>query len=372
FSFSVCDNPGCVWARAVIESQSENGHTEPEAGDDDEQNGVVELLDEIRVAIWRDDGDNYQDGGEQPLVTGSLRDVVTGVDPAVDATGLRLDGRWTELANAAPTDFTATGVNRFDTGGDGNYDVDVELATDPAGSGKVAHATSGGTTTDDYATTAVSLDAAPTLGDLTDDPTSPTTTLTYEYYGGPLNAISAPDEVYLLVEEADGTEHVVYRASNDGDPAAGEWRTRNVHRELAGNPEHNQGYNWMEITTGGVVNLNNGGPTADLSTVFGDDAVVRALAAGRGTTGGGDVADVYYKNPTVGGQSAGRFPTACFRGGGTVYNGVFAWWLPVDHGNEIQTDGVSFSLGLYAEQCRHNDGSGMPAGTTTAPQTTSQ
>jgi len=43
----------------------------------------------------------------------------------------------------------------------------------------------------------------------------------------------------------------------------------------------------------------------------------------------------------------------------TEHSFVFAWWVPVDHGNEIQTDTATFDLGLYAEQCRHNDGSGM-------------
>jgi len=38
---------------------------------------------------------------------------------------------------------------------------------------------------------------------------------------------------------------------------------------------------------------------------------------------------------------------------------AFAWWVPVDHGNEIQSDSATFDLGLYTEQCRHNDGSGM-------------
>ncbi|MEF8856523.1 MAG: hypothetical protein V5A16_03785 [Haloplanus sp.] len=33
--------------------------------------------------------------------------------------------------------------------------------------------------------------------------------------------------------------------------------------------------------------------------------------------------------------------------------------MPIDHGNEIQSDSATFDLGLYAEQCRHNDGSGM-------------
>ena len=36
----------------------------------------------------------------------------------------------------------------------------------------------------------------------------------------------------------------------------------------------------------------------------------------------------------------------------------FAWWLPADVGNEVQSDSVSFDLGFYTEQCRHNDGSG--------------
>jgi hypothetical protein len=30
------------------------------------------------------------------------------------------------------------------------------------------------------------------------------------------------------------------------------------------------------------------------------------------------------------------------------------WWLPIDHGNEVQSDSVTFDLGFYTEQCRHN------------------
>jgi hypothetical protein len=30
----------------------------------------------------------------------------------------------------------------------------------------------------------------------------------------------------------------------------------------------------------------------------------------------------------------------------------------MDVGNEVQSDSVSFDLGFYAEQCRHNDGEG--------------
>lgn len=41
------------------------------------------------------------------------------------------------------------------------------------------------------------------------------------------------------------------------------------------------------------------------------------------------------------------------------------WWVPTTVGNEIQGDSVSFDLGFYAEQCRHNDGAGPMATTTT-------
>jgi predicted ribosomally synthesized peptide with SipW-like signal peptide len=53
--------------------------------------------------------------------------------------------------------------------------------------------------------------------------------------------------------------------------------------------------------------------------------------------------------------AAGR---ACFANSTTYYVG-FRWELPVDHANEVQSDGVTFDLGFYAEQCRHNDGSGL-------------
>jgi len=49
----------------------------------------------------------------------------------------------------------------------------------------------------------------------------------------------------------------------------------------------------------------------------------------------------------------------CFTDSPTIHYLGFAWELPVDHGNEIQSDSVTFDLGFYTEQCRHNDGSGM-------------
>jgi len=50
----------------------------------------------------------------------------------------------------------------------------------------------------------------------------------------------------------------------------------------------------------------------------------------------------------------------CYSAAPDVHYVGFQWWLPIDHGNEVQTDSVTFDLGFYTEQCRHNDGEGMP------------
>jgi predicted ribosomally synthesized peptide with SipW-like signal peptide len=57
-------------------------------------------------------------------------------------------------------------------------------------------------------------------------------------------------------------------------------------------------------------------------------------------------------------DGGGTGSQGCFSGGTSHYASV-VWWLPIDHGNQVQGDSVTFDLGFYTEQCRHNDGSGM-------------
>ena len=77
--------------------------------------------------------------------------------------------------------------------------------------------------------------------------------------------------------------------------------------------------------------------------------VLALLSTGNGIPLDGDGA--------IDGDAVGR---ACFENSMTYYVG-FRWELPVDHANQIQSDGLTFDVGFYAEQCRHNDGSGMGA-----------
>jgi len=76
------------------------------------------------------------------------------------------------------------------------------------------------------------------------------------------------------------------------------------------------------------------------------------LGVGAGGSGAVLNAGLNGDLPAAQGGGTGR---NCFSAE-TTHSLVFAWWLPVDHGNEVQSDGVRFDLGLYAEQCRHNDG----------------
>jgi predicted ribosomally synthesized peptide with SipW-like signal peptide len=95
FDFALCDNPGFVWLAGALRSAAENGVTEPEGDDPDEDGDAdstdptdVELLDAVRVAVWVDDGDNYQDD-EVIALSGSLRTVL---DELQTGSGLSLGG----------------------------------------------------------------------------------------------------------------------------------------------------------------------------------------------------------------------------------------------------------------------------------------
>ena len=94
FAFELCDNPGYVWLTGGLRDASENGTTEPEADDPDEEDGVVELLDEIQIAygVGPINGDTSAfedtDAGFQPVEQYTLREFLA----RLDGDGIALDG----------------------------------------------------------------------------------------------------------------------------------------------------------------------------------------------------------------------------------------------------------------------------------------
>jgi hypothetical protein len=86
---------------------------------------------------------------------------------------------------------------------------------------------------------------------------------------------------------------------------------------------------------------------------------LEALTTANGIPLDGDLETSYDETAAIGDETNDEYGVReCFDPSTTAYIG-FAWWLPVDHANEIQTDSVQFDLGFYTEQCRHNDGSGI-------------
>lgn len=214
--------------------------------------------------------------------------------------GLAIGGSGLAAASdpAAATEqgFVGVGANAFDTDG-GGVDLRMVAARDPAGGGVVTHATSNGMRTRDYATSVVSAGGV-ALGDLTE--------FSYEYYGGEQNRESAPDEVWLLLEDADGTRHAVFRHASGGSPNAQQWRTRNVLAEVRGGSS-----GWSRLLNRGVTGFDVRSLGASPLQLFGTDARLHRVGIGRGrTAGNGTVADTYYRNLRLNGSRRAKFPTS--------------------------------------------------------------
>ena len=87
FDFTICDNPGLVWLTGGLVEASENGLTEPEREDEQEKEGVVELLGELQVTVWYDNGDNILEATETYVTQRSVTDDGNPSSSAVNLTG---------------------------------------------------------------------------------------------------------------------------------------------------------------------------------------------------------------------------------------------------------------------------------------------
>jgi predicted ribosomally synthesized peptide with SipW-like signal peptide len=363
FSFALCDNPGFVWMNGGLVEARENGHTEPEADDPDEEGpsdevssdvnaSQVELLDAVQTALWYDDGDNLQEGGGGGGGTGQA-DIVFVIDRSGSITGDERPAIEDEIESVAQgiqnqgIDAQFAIVDYF-TGADVDLnltssvtDIENAFADGPAG-GNNSPSGSGG----ESLSNAI-LYAANTLGfrsgskriyvGITDEPDQSTA----QEKSDAVDEINNTNSAFLglaetrpqLQELLDGVNQSSFESVNS--PA-------DIGPALEGLVEF----------AGGVV----GG-----EEVFFQGSLRQALDAlepdteadrNQGVSLSGDI-------PAANGGGGGTDPRNCFSGGGTVHSVGFAWWLPVDHANEIQSDEVTFDLGFYTEQCRHNDGSGM-------------
>lgn len=206
-------------------------------------------------------------------------------------------------ASGSPTDLVATGENEFDIDGDGNADVKVyntpdpepnsENPEDPRGSrGLVTLLTSDGVRTTDYATSIVDID---------DRQFSSFTHVTFDFYAGVDNENAAPDEFWMLVEEEDGTEHVLFDTYNleTNDP---NWQGVNVTKEKG----HLQHPEWKELVDATTIGR----------YVVSPSDTVKRMGVGRGSTQTARQSEVYYDNLRIDGERVGEFPAEGYKGRG--------------------------------------------------------
>ncbi|MEZ3145334.1 VWA domain-containing protein [Halobaculum sp. MBLA0143] len=378
--FALCDNPGYVWLSGGLESASENGLTEPEADDPDEEEGVVELLDEVQTRVWYDaDCDNVFDQASEPVCADLIIDTSGSMEDAVYADG---DPTITkaEAANEIARDIVTTtddvdgaddGVlgpgplgstdnNRFAVNSFADEDtieqpltddeqlvldgLDAALASTPAGGTNVAEALTLAETSLSDCTVgnekfAVLFTNAP----------SPDSTVRQ----------NIRDAATDLKDVAGVTIKVV---ALDVDPTSTD---ADFWRDIASTPSDT----YFVYQDGGTGTSSPGGDDDVRQEMAAAASAITAEITGGGTTTDGErllfqgslreLTEAIGPQPGLPLDPTDEPGRACYDANVRSCIGV-GWYLPVDHANEIQTDSATFDIGFYTEQCRHNDGSGMP------------
>ncbi|WP_197425407.1 SipW-dependent-type signal peptide-containing protein [Halobacterium sp. CBA1126] len=327
-SFHLCETSGYVWLQGELASNAENGVTEPEADSPDEDGTLEspgesgELLDVVQTRLWYDDGDNVVEvAGDAPT------------DPGYVTPQLAL-GELLSLLESGD------GVQLCP--GDGGPGIEPPSGDCPAEK--------------DYDSLHESGDTVTVGTPLTDGPTEVTISQNpkctdFGLVEG-LKTDEAPEGP--LPENGETTYSTPYgdvtvtTALVDGDQTVTGWSI-----------DSPDGFCVAKVVVKGgnrganVYSYDNPDDNDD----FTDDSVAGAMSdqdAVLQTPTGQDISHVDFCLATSsdGGDPVGE--TCCFEASTDHYVG-FAWWVPTDAGNEIQSDSVSFDLGFYTEQCRNDD-----------------
>ena len=388
FDFALCDNPGYVWLTGGLVSASENGLTEPEADDPDEEEGVVELLDEVRTRVWYDENcDNVAQLEPEPACVDLIIDTSGSMETPVYADG---DPTITkaEAANEIARDIVETtdGLDGVDDG---------RLGPEPAGS------------QENYQFAVNSFADADTVEQpLTDDEQAVLDGIDAALAATPAGGTNVDQALELAADslvECPHDDKIAVVFTNSPSPDSTE---RQSIRDAASDLKALSGVSILVVALGVEPTSADADFWRDIATdptnvtfVYQDGGVgspgsdddVRAEMAAAASTvvsrlsGSGSEQLLFDGTLREALTAVGPDPGLPLDGdtetdGRTCFDANarhcvgFGWWLPVDHANEIQTDSATFDLGFYTEQCRHNDGSGMepettptetPAGTTT-------
>ena len=382
-SFHLCDNPGYVWLQAGSVSESENGQTEPEMEVDNDD--APDLAENIQTVWWYDDGDNVlrdvdetlymsNHGGDNPNAL--LYEVTFDGDGDADTTELvEISEFAASHIAASPDGETVYIVSETDDNTLARYDVsagtyDIVTIDGPDDYGSVTDVVQAAVDTDGTLYAGSMSENA--LYEISDPGGSPTITNRLDLdldISGADSAFTSNGEFYLFTNSTTAL-YTVNLLTGDTSQVA-ELQT---DEELTGLSVQNSGtgdFIGSVLEGNELVAFDDSGAEQGRFTLDGD---LTEHTYGDLTTG--DLAEVvFYQgsleeslNDVLAGDGFQLNDGNCYQPGMTRYIG-FAWWLPTEVGNEVQSDSVEFDLGFYTEQCRHNDGSGpSEEETTTAPR----
>lgn len=353
-SFHLCDNPGYVWLYAT------------------DVGGVnTDLAEKIQTVWWVDDGDNVLErkNCEEALY---LEDHQLGEDSVSTIYKIELDDEngdaiATEVAKvsefraahiAASNDGETVYIVEQDGPRIATYDVDDDQVNGP-------EEVNGNWSNVTQAT--VDTDGTLWLGDVDDDEllkipdpdasnpeVTETVQLDIDIEGGD-NAFTSNGQFFLFtkagnalytVDLLSGTTTAVATFEEEIDGLA--VRDEGTGEFVGSQSQSDTVYTFDEDgNVSGEFTLTGALETHTFGDMTNGSVCERVLRRG---TLGDDLTEVLGD----GGFQLDDRGIKCFQPGFTRYVG-FAWWLPRDVGNEVQTDSVSFNLGFYTEQCRHND-----------------
>ena len=394
-SFHLCDNDGYVWLTGELQENLENNLTEPEENDPEEDGtDEGELLDKILTRMWYDeDCDNQLDELEGPLdmvlavdVSGSIQpdeqeDMITGINEFIDQLPSGGDVQVGSLTFGKdriydlkglgdPADLTVN-PGSGDFGGNTPTPPVIDIADQfvrDTGAGAREDAekaivlfTDGGP---NYFNAQYGVRTYPAPRDNTTDYSWVAGDDTYDNSDGSggnvtLGEMQETGLVADTVRNAGTRIATVYVGDDDTEAM-----TQDALDEYGTLPN----FLAAEVASPGFAFTTEFEDLEDLATDLVESVVVGEEILFIGTLGQAlerleqengipldgdldtpfdeifDPADSPTREPFTGGE------TSCI---------AMEWWLPINHGNEVQGDSVGFDLGFYTEQARHNDGAGL-------------
>ncbi|WP_424017057.1 VWA domain-containing protein [Halorientalis pallida] len=320
-SLHICDNPAYLRLVGDIVENAENGQNDPELdAEGADTDGIGELADEIQVCVWYDeDCDNVY----EPTGTGQQQELEVALVSDVSGS---MQGTPLSALKTAATDFVDNLSSPDEAAAisfSGSAQTDQELTTNyQAVKAAINNYSAGGSTS-----------IAAGINEGADELLNGT------------NATAGASKVMILLSDGNSSASAAQSAATAAQNAG-----IRIFTIALGNANTSL----LESLASSPDDAFIAPDPADLDTVYAE--IAQIVLAGEQKILEGSMTDVFAQlsqGVLLDGnrQEAGVQPYP----GVTTQCLGFEWELPFEVGNQVQSDSVSFDIGVEAEQSRNND-----------------